>query len=870
MRAKITIETSAVSHPFFHVSRHTAGATALFVSSTLGVVGASAQTPAPDQAAGNEAQEEIVVTGARSVVNEKLGGSVQNTPQSIQIISVKTLHEQAVTNLADALKNVPGITLNAGEGTARGDSVNLRGFPAFNDFFLDGIRDAGNYTRDTFDLEALEVLKGPSAILFGRGSTGGVINQVTKAATLAPIEDATLQFGTNSQVRATGDVDLPIGPSSAIRLNGMVERSEVADRDNLFNRRWGLAPTFSFGIGEADQVDLSYLHQQENDRPEVGFPFLYGQPAPSPRNADFGLLSDRFKTSADVTTLRYKHEFSEDYSLTNTFRAGIYSFNNQRSFPNFGDSLPAPGTPLNKIKVGYDDPFSSGTQRNLTDQLDFRAHFETGFVTHDLTVGLEYGRETNDLDRYLNPFNANNNWIPFTSIMNPNPNKPLPGVLGVTTAQHTAALVQAAYATDTMHIGEYVDLIGGARFDRFSATFTSDSYTSTPPSTNFGHTDNVTSPRAALVIKPTSNQSFYFMYGTSFDPSAEALSLSAGTAHLGPVKADTYEVGAKADWLNGTLTTTAALFRTEVSNAQNNDPERPGVVVLAGNQRVDGLELGVTGHITEDWEILAGYTYLDPKTVSSLVPGATGEMLPNAAHHAFNIWTEYYLDDRWEIGTGGNYLGKRYADLQNTASIPSYFVWNGMVAYKIDDNYKIQMNITNITDERYFDNAYYSSPSEAHVTPGAGRTFTFLATAHFGDVAPEPEAAAAYVPPPVVAPAPSVPKSYLVFFDFNKSDLTPQATEIVDTAAKNADPAKVTQLTVTGHTDTVGSDAYNMRLSRRRAESVAAQLEKDGIASSEIEIVAKGKRDLLVPTGDGVREPQNRRVQIVYSGVATL
>jgi len=732
MRPTATVESSTLNHPFFHISRHTAGATALFVSSTLGVVGASAQTQVPSQDEEAHEQQEIVVTGARSVVNEKLGGSEQNAPQSINLITAKTLQEEAVTNLADALKNVPGITLNAGEGTARGDSVNLRGFPAFNDFFLDGIRDAGNYTRDTFDLQTLEVLKGPSAILFGRGSTGGVINQVTKAATLAPIEDATLQFGTNSQIRATGDVDMPIGPSGAIRLNGMIERSEVTDRDNVVNRRWGFAPTVSFGIGEPDTVDLSYLHQQENDRPDVGFPFLYGQPAPVPRNVDFGLMSDHFKTSVDVTTLRYRHEFSDDYTLTNTFRAGIYSFNNQRSFPNFGDFLPAPGTPLNQIKIGYDDPFSSGTQRNLTDQLDFRGHFETGFVTHDLTVGLEYGRETNDLDRYLNPFNANNMWIPFTSIVNPNPNKPLPQVLPVTTAQHTAALVQAAYATDTVHIGDYVDVIGGARFDRFSATFTSDSYSTVPTtSTNLGHSDNITSPRAAIVYKPTPHQSFYFSYGTSFDPSAEALSLSAGTAPLGPVKAETYEVGAKTDWLDGTLTATAALFRTEVSNAQNNDPERPGVVVLAGNQRVDGLELGVTGHITENWEILAGYTYLDPKTVSSLVPGATGEMMVNAARNAFNVWTEYYIDDHWEVGTGGNYLGKRYADLQNTASIPSYFIWNGMVAYKVNDNYEIQMNITNITDERYFDNAYYSSPSEAHVTPGAGRTFTFLARASF-------------------------------------------------------------------------------------------------------------------------------------------
>ena len=183
----------------------------------------------------------------------------------------------------------------------------------------------------------------------------------------------------------------------------------------------------------------------------------------------------------------------------------------------------------------------------------------------------------------------------------------------------------------------------------------------------------------------------------------------------------------------------------------------------------------------------------------------------------------------------------------------------------------VSLFVTNLTDTVYrvgglavyptllgFDAAVYNPPRMI----GAQLRYTF------GGPTEEPAAApAAYVPPPVQAPA--APKSYLVFFDFNKSDLTSQAQQIVDQAASNAGPAKVTRLTVTGHTDTVGSDAYNMRLSRRRAESVAARLEKDGIASSEIEIVAKGKRDLLVPTADGVREPQNRRVQIVYDGGAT-
>ncbi len=722
--------------PFFHISRHAIGAVTLIAGSAAGLQTAVAQTAAPAQGDDEKNdRDELVVVGTRSVINKKLGGKVQDVPQSINIVSAQTLHEEAVTNLQDALKNVPGITLNAGEGTARGDSVNLRGFPAFNDFFLDGIRDAGLYTRDTFELETLEVLKGPSAILFGRGSTGGVINQVTKAATLNAFQAGTLQFGTNSQTRVTGDVDMQIGPSAAVRVNGMYERSEVTDRDDVVNRRWGIAPTIALGINEPDSISLSLLHQQEHDKPDVGIPFIFGAPANVPRNVDYGLTSDHFKTTVDVATLAAKHEFNDDYSISNTFRAGIYTFDSHRSHPNFGTELITPGEPLSQIGTGRDDPWSSGTQRNITDQLDFRAHFETGFVTQDLTVGLEWGRETNDLSRYGNPFNKNNGWIPFTPLLNPDPTQTIPGGnLPVTSGQHTAGRTEAAYATDTIHIGQYVDLIGGARFDRFAATFTQNTLptaTSQEVDTNFGRTDNVTSPRVALVVKPMQDMSVYFSYGTSFDPSAEALSLSAGTAAIGPVKADTYEVGAKTEWLDGKMEVTAALFRTEVQNAQNSDPERPGQIILAGNQRVDGLEIGVSGHITDNWEILAGFTYLDPKTVFSLVPGTTGMVMVNAARAQGNLWTEYYIDDHWEVGTGFNFLGRRYADLQNTASVPSYFLWNGMVEYKVNENYSLQMNITNITDETYYDNSYFASGAENHITPGAGRTFTFLASAHF-------------------------------------------------------------------------------------------------------------------------------------------
>jgi catecholate siderophore receptor len=234
------------------------GTASLCASSVLGtVVHADSSTSAPADNDGDENVEEVSVTGVRSLLRDKLGDTELNAPQSVTVVSNELIAAQGATRLEDALRNVPGITLNAGEGAARGDTVNIRGFSAFNDFFIDGIRDAAVYTRDIFDADAVEVLEGPSAVLFGRGSTGGAINQVTKAPLLMPLENLTSMVGSNDLIRTTGDFNLPFGMASALRLNAMGEYSAAAGRDFVKNRRWGIAPAVAFGIGEQDTLTLT-------------------------------------------------------------------------------------------------------------------------------------------------------------------------------------------------------------------------------------------------------------------------------------------------------------------------------------------------------------------------------------------------------------------------------------------------------------------------------------------------------------------------------------------------------------------------------------------------------------------------------------
>jgi len=680
---------------------------------------------------------EVVVTGLRPLLGAKIPLSVKDTPQSVNVISGQLLREQSVTRLEDALKNVPGVTLNAGEGAARGDTINIRGFSAFNDFFLDGVRDAAIYVRDPFNLESIEVLKGPSATLFGRGSTGGAVNQVSKAPQLAPLGVFTADVGTNDEYRGALDVDQPIGESAALRLNAMGESSEVADRDGVKNRHWGIAPEASFGIGEPTTATLAYFHLSEDDVPDVGVPFVGGAPAPVNRGNDYGLTSDHSISDVDIGTLRIKHDFNPNLSVASTTRYANYGFNYQFDAPNFGTTPPTPGEPLSSILVGRDSPSSSGTQTNLTEQVDVTALFDTGVLHHTLVTGIELARQTNHLDGYNNPFNKTNTWIPETPLLDPDPDQVRPAQ-PVTKTQITTADSEAAYLTDTMTVGRYFDLIAGVRLDRFAARYDQTAFT-TGVVLNLAHTDVVPSPRVALVFKPTSWQSFYASYGTSFDPSAEALTLTTKTADLGPVKATTYEAGSKTSLLDNRLLLTGAVFHTEVDNAQVNDPENPTLTTLQGNETVQGVELGATGHITPRFEIIAGYTYLDGKTSgdtgTSPVIKYNNVAIPNLARNAVNLWAEYKITPPWEVGLGVNYLDRRIGDIVTPASppavVPSYVVWSAMTSYKINDRLKLQLNVINLFDTLYYDNVYYTSTSENHVVPGAGRTVKLTARASF-------------------------------------------------------------------------------------------------------------------------------------------
>lgn len=646
---------------------------------------------------------------------------LQDVPQAVDVIDGEQIQDQSITRLQDALRNVPGITLNSGEGGAHGDNINLRGLVVQNGFFMDGLRDPGSYTRDSFNLESVDVLKGSSSMMFGYGSTAGVVNQETKQPLATTLNAVSLKGGSNALARLTGDFNEVVNDGTAVRLAIMGERSNVADRDVVLNQRFGLAPSISVGMNGPTKLTLSYLHQEENNIPDYGIPFLWGAPAPVARNNYYGLAGyDRTQTNVNVLTLHLEHAFSDKLKLSNRFRYGNYDFNYLVTAPTLADdytSDPLPGTPLSQILVYRDQPSSAGATTLLTNRLNLNYSFHTGAFEHALVTGLGLSRETMDTIRYDNQENS----IPPTSLLNPNPQQAGPAVQTIASRPGSRGDNINWYAVDTLHLGDNWDLVGGLNFDRFVSNFydhtSGDSYT---------ETNDLLSPRAAVVYKPFASQSYYFSYGTSYNPAIQYLTLAPSTTPLSPQKTTNLEIGGKLSLWRDRLALNGALFQIDADNVRVADPDDPTLQAVSFSERVRGLELTLNGRLTDNWEINTGYTHLNAIIVNGVNSDTgrseAGNRVPNVAADTYNLWTTYTPADAWKLGSGVYVYGPRAASPDNSASMAGYALWNLMASWQLSSHVNLQANLDNVLNKYYFMSAYYSSASESHAVPGPGRT----------------------------------------------------------------------------------------------------------------------------------------------------
>ena len=715
------------THPGIRAYRRTAlalaGSTLMIGTGALAEDEAAAPPANQDWEALGDADESIVVTGEReriNTLNSRLG-DVRDAPQSISIVSKEVMEQQAVSSLRDVLRNVSGISMAAGEGGGGpgGDNLTLRGFGARNDIFVDGIRDTASYTRDTFNIEQVEVVKGPASAQTGRGSTGGYINMFTKQPELMTAVSATGSLGLPLYGRATVDVnvgedDLGIGGGTALRINALYHNAEAPGRDFVESERIGFAPSIATGLGTSTRAILSYYYLRQNNQPDYGIPFVPAtntalpeyadQPAPVDFDNYYGLTQrDYEKTRTHLVTFAVEHDVTDTVRIANATRYSYAVRDSIYSAPRFAGTDTTLINPQTQSRDTVDDGWFN--------QTNLYAEFATGALRHDLIAGFEIAREDsrNQL-RTVTPGTP-------TDLFDPDPERPWTGTIvdtpdGLVTAE---ADTLAAYLFDTIHFTDSLLFTGGLRWERYEALFDP-----AGPTGPFERVDKHVTWRAGLTWKPVERLSLYVGAGTSVNPSIENLTqtnVSEALAALDPEKSRTYEIGAKWEGFGGRLLLNAAVFRTDKVNARTDGLPGEPEIVLAGKQRVDGFEIGATGKLTENWSIIASYSYLDTEIRESNDPLEVGNHLRNVPDHSGSLWSVYELPGGFEIGGGVRYVGERFTNETNARRIEPYWVADATIAYEFMSGTTLRLNVYNLFDERYIDQV-----GGGHFVPGPGRS----------------------------------------------------------------------------------------------------------------------------------------------------
>ena len=658
----------------------------------------------------------------RSTVG-KLTESLQDTPQSITSLTKELLEDRGAMSLNDALRNVPGITLGAGEFTWQGNNPTIRGFNSRNDMFLDGMRDYGSYYRDPFYLETVEVLQGPSSMVFGRGSTGGVIHQSAKQPEAESFRRLHLNLGSAATFRGTADLNQPLaalGPRSGLRLNLVQQSNEVAARDVARSEHWGVAPTLAVDLGDATLLTLSYLKMQGDSIPDYGLPWLRSAPAPVPRDTFYGFDTDFMDTSTDIASLRLQHTVSPALALTALLRHADYGRESRITEPLIAPGV-TPTMPLADIAVVRNVFSGNSRERMLQAQLNVDARFSTGALGHALVAGLELAEE------WSAPVMRLGVGVPGAPLLDPPAAVFSAARLQVRAAADTQSDSRAAYLLDTLTLAEHWQLALGARWDHFFSDYRGQRFdvegVSAGPE-QVQRKDIEGSYRAALIYKPSEEQTWYVGWGTSFNPSAEGLSFivnarnfGLGNAFLAPETNRSVELGSKWLLFDRGLQVDAALFEIVKANARVPDPARPGFNALAGRQQVQGFSLNLAGSLPGRFSLSGGYAFLDSaeaRTSPTLDNG--GRPLLNVARHNVSLWLNYAPVPSLELGVGARHVGERLArNVSPVLVAPGYWAFDAMGKYLLGEHVTLKFNLTNLGDTLFFDQLH-----PFHVIPGAG------------------------------------------------------------------------------------------------------------------------------------------------------
>ena len=668
----------------------------------------------------------------------RLPADQRDIPQSVTVLNRSLLQSQGATSLSDALKNVPGITIGGAEGGQIGTNINLNGFTARTDIYLDGFRDRGQYYRDTFALDSVEVLMGPSSMLFGRGSTGGAINQAPKRAGPMPAASVGLSETGNGLARGVADLNAPLSHQSAFRISLMGQQGAVSTRLKTTVEDFGAAPTYSWGLGTDSLVTVSGLIQHNHDRPDYGQPPLNGEPARVGYDTVYGYSSDRTVQDVKALSGEVKHSFAQGFAVRDQLQYNGVDTDAVETAPQGIGTVNGKGytalspagvstLPLGALSVQLQSHDRVIHDRSLFNQTEVSGAFTLQGTKNEWLVGAEFGHDDYANQGYARTGACNgvalkSGFTGCTTLLSPaytaNPGLiEVPGNLAGGKAD-----TAAGYLSDTLALIPQLKLVGGVRYDNFAATVTNSvNAANTAGSTAFprlSQTVAYASVRGGVIFQPTKAQSYYVSYSTSFNPSLEQLSSTTGLSQpLPPETNAAYEVGGKWDVLHDQLGLTAAVFQITQDNSRSQNADN--TYTANGTIRVQGWRLGASGRVARRWRLFGGYSHLDAKIIHAIAPGAQGMVPANTAKDSATLWTTYEAGHGVEVGGGAVYLGQRFLNNTDTVSVPGYTRWDATVAWK-RPHYEVRLNVFNLRNARYYDSLVQSDGGRA--VPGSGRT----------------------------------------------------------------------------------------------------------------------------------------------------
>lgn len=680
------------------------------------------------QAREQESKTSYKVTG--STTGTRTDTPLIDVPQAVTVVSVKQINDQAAGNIGEAIRYVPGVFSAQGEGNR--ETLVFRGNATTGDFFVDGVRDDVQTYRDLYNIERLEIFRGPNAMIFGRGGIGGVVNRVTKVASRQAVRELRVEAGSYDHKRISGDLGLPVSDGMALRITGVYQDSG-SYRDGVENERWGVNPTASFRIGEATDVQVGYEHFEDDRIADRGVPAQFrgagvavAKPLKTPRGQFFGdPANSPTWTDTDAANLFIEHRFSDNVSMRNRTRWADYDKFYQNVFPGAVNAA--------QTTVALSAYNNAMKRKNFINQTDLNLTFNTGAIEHLLLIGAEYGHQITDNRRFEGRFagNAASVTVPISAS---NVRLPLTWTQTASSGDNKGvATVKAGYMQDQIGLTEALKLVLGVRYEDFRTRVTDRRLVGFPAGQQrqFDVTDTLWSPRVGVIWKPVENASIYAGYSKTYQPRGgdQLTSLSISNQNLDPETFQNYELGAKWD-INPSFNVTAAVFELDRHNvlALSDPSNAASPTVPIGKQRTRGVELSAAGELTEQLSFVAAYTLSNGEFLDN-VSGTVraGNKLPNMPKHSASLWSRYEVTPKLGVALGAIYQGKRYASTDNLVVMPGFTRLDAAVFYDVTDRITAQMNVENLLNKRYF---VYAN-SNNNITPGSPIAVKMGLTARF-------------------------------------------------------------------------------------------------------------------------------------------